>query len=77
MKDEELEKMKRKINEYLFNENFIKRQKPEEINYRCRNCAFSSDFTGNYCYCTKQQNRVLMKEKELCQKYRKSKKIEK
>lgn len=73
----ELEKIKANLRTYLFNENFIKKQKAEEINYRCRNCAFSSDFTGNYCYCTKQQNRVLMKEKEICYKFRKSKKEKK
>lgn len=73
----ELEKIKANLRTYLFNENFIKKQKAEEINYRCRNCAFSSDFTGNYCYCTKQQNRVLMKEKELCYKFRKNKKEKK
>lgn len=73
----ELEKIKENLRTYLFNENFIKKQKAEEINYRCRNCAFSSDFTGNYCYCTKQQNRVLMKEKELCYKFKKNKKEKK
>lgn len=74
---DELEKIKENLRTYLFNENFIKKQKAEEINYRCRNCAFSSDFTGNYCYCTKQQNRVLMKEKELCYKFKKNKKEKK